>query len=89
MVANMQRTTSAKETAREVIIHMAKIHVLTVGNRNIQNPTINCCVNSCEFFFISYFFTSNLNLRFKHCPKHQLRQFMLESVPLVAWERSF
>lgn len=58
MVANVQRTTSAKETASEVMIHTAKIQVLTVGSINIQNPTVNYCVNSHGFFcfHISFFF---------------------------------
>lgn len=68
MVTNMQRATSAKETAREVIIYAAKIHVLVAGSRNIQNPAVLLQMIS----FHTSFLTFNLNIRFKRRQKHQL-----------------
>lgn len=62
MVTNMQRATSAKETARKAVIHVAKLHVLLAGSRNRQNPAVLLQMIS---FYIS-FLTFNLNVRFKH-----------------------
>lgn len=81
--------------------HICKGNSMRGNYRHSQNPYSweqTHIKSNCElllefiwifFHIVSHFFTSNLNLRFKHCPKYQLRWFMLESVLLVAWERSF
>lgn len=52
VVPNMQRTTSARETARGLSMNMAKIQVLAVESRHTQNLAVDYYVNSCDLAFL-------------------------------------